>query len=503
MNINISFGQSAYLDKDFGDNGKVVTHFQSQDSHGNAIVIQSDGKILVAGYTDYAEFSDFVLLRYKVDGSVDSTFGENGKVYTDFGSVNEFAGSIAIQQNGKIIVAGNTNDFFALARYNDNGTIDSLFGDNGKVTTSIPDYGFYNCRSLAIQQDGKFLLAGSLGYYGALVRYNSDGSPDDSFGEEGKAIMDFGNMGDEYVFVSMALQPDKKIIVAGFSYVSGYDFTVLRFNENGTLDSLFGTDGKATADILNSPDDRATSVAIQPDGKIIVTGWSGVFDAERTDWDFGMARFNADGTLDDSFGIGGTVVTDLHNFRDDRPESLAIQSDGKILVAGTIYTVGYSDFALVRYNTDGTLDTAFNSNGIIITDIGNSTSDNGETLIVQDDGKILVAGTSNYNIAIVRYLSELNISHVDFSSAPDNLLIYPVPISNEAILKYSLDRDEILNINLYDNTGKIIQNFINKEKRQQGRYSEVLILDSSLSPGHYILELSTPDKKAIVKIIKQ
>ncbi|UCH13270.1 MAG: T9SS type A sorting domain-containing protein, partial [Bacteroidales bacterium] len=343
----------------------------------------------------------------------------------------------------------------------------------------------------------------SIGYEGALIRYNSDGSPDDSFGEEGRIILDFGNMGDEYVFVSMALQQDNKIVVAGFSYVSDYDFTVLRYNENGTLDSLFGEDGKAVADIMDSSDDRATSVVIQPDGKVIVAGWSGVFGVEGSGWDFGLARFNTDGTLDYSFGNEGTVLSDLCNFWDDRPESVAIQSDGKILVAGCSYTVGYSDFALARYNTDGTLDTTFNSSGIIITDIGNSTYDNGIAMAVQDDGKIIIAGISGDNIAIARYLSDLNISNVDFSSAPDNLLIYPVPVSNEAILKYYLDRNEIISITLYDNTGKKIQSFINREKRQRGQNSEILVFSSSLSPGYYILELSTTNKKAGVKIIKQ
>jgi len=356
---------------------------------------------------------------------------------------------------------------------------------------------------LAVQQDEKILLAGSIGEYGALVRYNSDGSPDDSFGEEGKVIVNFGNLGDEYVFVSMALQSDEKIVVAGFSWVEDYDFTVMRFNKNGILDSLFGEDGKVTADIFNSPDDRATSIAIQQDGKIIVTGWSGIIDAERTDWDFGMIRFNADGTPDDSFGNNGRVLNDLNNFRDDRPESLAIQPDGKILVAGYTYTVGYSDFALARYNTNGTLDTTFNSSGIIITDIGSSSYDYGKALIVQDDGKILMAGTSNYNIAVARYLSELNLSQVDFSVDNNDLLIYPVPVNSVSILRYTLKKDEILSLNLYDNSGKVIQNFVNKEKRQKGQNIEILIFGSSLAPGSYILELSSPDNKVSIKIIKQ
>ena len=275
VNMTISSGQSAYLDKDFGNDGKVVAHFQDQVSHCNATAIQSDGKILVAGYTGLGGFSDFVLIRYNIDGSIDSAFGESGKVSPDFASVNELAQSVDVQQDGKIVVAGGTNDFFALARYNSHGIIDSLFGEHGKVTTNITDYGHYMCGSMAVLQDGKLLLAGSIGYNGALVRYNNDGSPDDSFGEEGRIILDFGNMGDEYVFVSMALQQDNKIVVAGFSYVSDYDFTVLRYNENGKLDSLFGEDGKAIPDIMDSSDDRATSVVIQPDGKIIVAGWSG------------------------------------------------------------------------------------------------------------------------------------------------------------------------------------------------------------------------------------
>ncbi len=503
ISIKTCVCQTAFLDKDFGDEGKVITGFRNYDSHCNAIDVQPDGKILAAGYKDYAALSDFIILRYNINGSIDTEFGEDGIVYTDFGSVNEFAEAISVQQDGKIIVAGNTNGFFAMARYNNNGTIDSLFGDNGKVITYITDHGYYKCGSVAVRQDEKILLAGSTGYDGALLRYNSDGSPDSSFGEEGIVIVNFGNLGDEYVFVSMAVQKDHKIVVAGFSYVEDYDFTVMRFYEDGKPDSLFGENGKVTADIFNSPDDRATSLTLQQDGKIIVAGWSGAFSMERTDWDFGIIRFNTDGTPDNSFGNEGRVLADLNNLWDDRPESVAMQPDGKILVAGYSYTVGYSDYALVRFNTDGTPDTTFGINGIVISDIAGSSYDYGKALHVQDDGKILVAGTSDNNIAVIRYLPELVMSYKDFSNACNNLIVYPVPIDREAIFNYTLNRDEIISVNLYDNTGKMIQNFINRKKRYDGQNQEILIFDKSITSGYYVLELGTPDKKAGIRIIKR
>ena len=498
----IIFGQSPYLDEDFGTGGKVITNPGYQGSRGNSVLIQPDGKILMAGYTYIIGESDFALMRYNTDGTMDNSFSQDGKVFTDFESAYEYARSLAIQQDGKIIVAGNSNTFFALARYNPDGAIDSSFGQYGKVTTDFADEGYYKCGPLTILPDGKILLAGSLGETGALVRYKPDGTPDSTFCEDGKLEVDFGDTNDEYLSVSMAVQQDGKIVVSGFSSGFDCDFTVLRYKPDGSLDSLFGTDGKVTTDIYNSTDDRSRALTIQQDGKILVTGWSGLQSDGRNDWDFGVARYNTDGTPDASFGQDGKVITDLKGLWDDRPEAIAVQSDGKILVAGYTYNIGESDFALMRYNTDGSPDSTINGSGLITTDFNNSSNDQGLSLAVQPDGKIIVAGFSDDNIAIVRYLPDIALRAIDLSDDGNPILVYPVPVANEAILKYSLYRDEILSISLYDNTGNKVQSFIDKEKRAAGVHTEAVNVNPLLSPGGYILELRTPSKRVYMKIIK-
>ncbi|HYV92880.1 MAG TPA: T9SS type A sorting domain-containing protein [Chitinophagales bacterium] len=344
------------------------------------------------------------------DGSLDPTFGTNGVVTTPIGFTDESAHSIAIQPNGKIVVAGSSEngpqDDFALVRYNTDGSLDNTFSTDGKVTTPIGTYEDYG-NSVAIQSDGKIVVAGSSynsNYYldFAVVRYNTNGVLDTSFDTDGIVITNIGTHDDRAN--SMAIQNDGKIVVAGYSYngADGY-FAVVRYNTNGSLDSTFDTDGKVTT-AFGSIINWGYAVAIQNDGKIVVVGLAGNFFNSH----FALVRYNTDGSLDSSFDADGKVTTAV-GVNYDGGYAIAIQSDGKIVAAGYSSSPDGSDddFALVRYNNDGSLDTTLDNDGKVSTPFG-PFADTGNSVAIQSDGKIVVAGYSvvggtNYYFALVRY----------------------------------------------------------------------------------------------------
>ena len=402
------------LDTSFGGGDGIVTTAVGYMDYGNSVAVQADGKILVAGSSNngYKSYSDFALTRYNSDGTPDTSFDSDGIVTTDIGNSSDSGQSVAVQADGKILVAGysnnGSNSDFALVRYNSDGTPDNSFDSDGIVTTAVgtsSDYGY----SLAVQADGKILVAGYSNNGSnndfALVRYNSDGTTDNSFDSDGIVTTAIGTSND--YGNSVAVQADGKILVGGYSTNGSNfdfaDFALVRYNANGTPDNSFDTDGIVTTDFGTS-NDRGQSVAVQADGKILVAGTS--YNGGSNDG-FALVRYNANGTTDTSFDTDGIVTTDIGN-SSDSGQSVAVQADGKILVAGDSYNGSTNyDFALVRYNTNGTTDTSFDSDGKVTTDVG-TTNDSGYSVAVQADGKILVAGDSGYpnrssDIVLVRY----------------------------------------------------------------------------------------------------
>ena len=391
------------LDESFGAGGIVTTNIAND--FANEVVTQSDGKIVVVGYTLTGSDSDFAVVRYNTNGSLDTSFGTGGKVTTDIGSADDDAYSIALQTDGKIVVVGYTdngsNTDFAVVRYNTNGSLDTSFDSDGKLTTDIgtgtDDYAY----SIALQTDGKIVVVGFTYNVSnsdfAVVRYNTNGSLDTSFGTGGKVTTSVGSSDDDANGV--VIQSDGKIVVAGNTYVGTFtDFAVVRYNTSGSLDESFGAGGIVTTSI-GSRNDFANEVVTQSDGKIVVAGSS----SNGLDDDFAVVRYNTNGSLDTSFGTDGKVTT---NITDDYAVSLVLQSDGKIVVAGTVYIGSNLDFAVVRYNTNGSLDTSFGTGGKVTTNIG-SGRDEAFSVVLQSDGKIVVAGNTYVgtftDFAVVRY----------------------------------------------------------------------------------------------------
>ena len=301
--------------------GKSVIDFGLCET-GSSIVLQADKKILVAGSScagfkrDFA-LSDFALARFNADGRLDKTFSGDGILTTDFGSL-DYCFGLTMQSDGKILAAGTSNSCFALARYNPDGTLDTSFSDDGKVTTNIPAYTtdilsyFYAYMSVA-QVDGKILLAGGSNNHDfLLLRFNMDGTPDTTFSGDGKLTTDFNKGWD--CANSLVVQPNGKILIAGFTStdVQMLNFAVARYNQDGTPDTTFSDDGMLTTDFIGGyySWSAAESVTIQPDDgkmKILVAGLA--YYAGR--YDFALARYNPDGTPDTSFDGDGKVTTGL------------------------------------------------------------------------------------------------------------------------------------------------------------------------------------------------
>jgi uncharacterized delta-60 repeat protein len=406
------------LDPSFGAGGIVTTDFAGGGDAAAGIAVQTDGKLVVAGnaFNNASSNFTFAVARYNSNGTLDASFGIGGKATTDVGGRFEFATAVAMQGDGKIVVAGNTvigffNDF-ALVRFNSNGTLDTSFGTGGKVLT---DFGVSaQSDSIAVQPDGKILVAGFANLDGGdnfeVVRYNSDGTLDTSFGTGGKVTTDFGLSTQGFSFAqanSLAVQQDGKIVLAGMAVLNSVrNFAVVRYNSNGTLDAGFGNGGKVTTPFAtpnpSSDNVSAESVAVQPDGKIVAAGLAG--------FDVALARYNSNGTIDPGFGTGGKVTTSISPSYDSA-SSVSIQRDGKIVVAGRTVTLSDGNFhsLLVRYNSNGMLDTAFGAGGNL-TNIFGGDNEAVSSIAIQLDGKIVAAGgvtvNGNSDFALARFNSE-------------------------------------------------------------------------------------------------
>lgn len=386
------------LDATFGTDGKAsATAFGGDRS---AMALQADGKIVIVGGT----FTDFVLARFNADGTPDTSFDADGKVTTDMVSgEQEEALGVAIQVDGKIVVVGNTGtpgpggpSNFAVARYNTNGSLDTSFGSGGKIVSGV----LGNAYAVAIQPDGKIVVAGEIQISSGadfanfvLARYNVNGTLDASFGAAGQLATDIG--AGTNTARNIVLQANGAIVVSGepIGTFTGSDHTdVVRYDTNGNPDPSFGIGGKLTLNAARVGE----GLALQGDGKLVLTGTVDVTAPPAvpgTVTEFAVRRLNADGSPDGTFGTAGAASTSISGQR-DAAQAVALQSDGKIVVAGRSSNINVN-FAVARFNSNGTLDTGFGGNGggKLTVDFFGAT-DIAESVAVQPDGKIVLGGVA-------------------------------------------------------------------------------------------------------------
>ncbi len=390
------------LDTSFGANGKVVSALGTGADVINASVLQTDGKIVVGGSSYTGSKTDFALVRYNSNGSLDTSFGTGGVVTTAIGTGTDVINALTLQSDGKLVAVGNTGSDTVIARYTSAGQLDTSFGTGGKVVQNLSGLGAGESLDAVIQQsDGKLVAAGfvvtgtvlSATPNAFVVRFLSSGALDTTFGTSGKLLIPITT---NYQVFTLVQQSDSKLVLAGGSAA----FLVARVTSAGVMDSTFGVNGKVLTDI-GTGNDVARKLLVQTDGKFVVGG-----SASSGNNDFAVVRYNSNGSLDTSFNATGKLVTAI-TAGSDVIYDLELQSDGKYVAAGASSTGGSDlDFTVVRYNNDGSLDSSFGAAGAVVTAIG-AAADVGKALLIQSDKKLVLAGISNNgsdnDFALVRY----------------------------------------------------------------------------------------------------
>lgn len=387
-------------DTTFGDGGGSTVSFTSGNDYAYSVAIEPGGKILLAGGSSAGDFS---VLRLLANGNPDPAFGTAGKSIHKFG-LFELARGVSPLTGGKILVcgaglvSGGSRDF-AIMRLSADGSLDSTFGTGGITTTDLQGGFNESVTCMTVDANGSATVAGASRGKFALVRYTPAGALDPSFGSGGKVFTTSSSAGEESVN-AIATQGDGKIVVAGQSTANGNpDMVVARYLPNGTPDPSFGTGGKAVLQLFDDTlPDAANGLTVLPDGKILIAGTS--------DDSYAVVRLTATGALDPSFGTDGSTIIGYDDSI-DAGNALALQTDGKILVAGTSTIDGRDYFGLLRFTAAGKLDRSFGG-GALLTLITDG-SDTGRALAVQQDGRIVVAGDGGSlgarDFGVVRYES--------------------------------------------------------------------------------------------------
>lgn len=338
------------LDTTFGTGGPMIVDFGEADNAGYAIALQSDGKIIIGGYSTASGSGS--LTRYHGDGSLDTHFGVNGSL----GGMGTLT-TVLVQPDGKILASGQYGNLY---RFQSDGETDTAFGSAGQVTLEY-------IQAIALQPDGKIVAAGGVWSDGILARFNSNGNPDTSFNTT-------GILATSWEISAVAVQPDGKILTA-----SGAN--LIRYNANGSLDTTFGAGGTAGTSLA------INALILQADGKILAAGSSG--------GNFSLTRCNANGSADTSFGTNGTATTDFGG-SEEWGNALAVQVDGRIVVAGETNQDGTTKIALAGYLSNGSPDNGFDTDGKLYTSFTTMTDvyipGDGPDVAIQPDGQIVLVG---------------------------------------------------------------------------------------------------------------
>lgn len=497
--------QDGSLDTSFGTNGKVVTDIYGLGDEAHDIVVQSDGKILVAGFCRVSVGnSDFCVVRYNTDGSIDTGFGINGVASVNivaFSSNNnssDEAQRVFIQNDGKIVLTGlstnrsNSDDYYAAARFNSDGVLDTTYGTNGTVIFDFGGRDSGRPADATMLDNNKVIISGYTGSPRdfASGQLDATGNLDQNFSIDGKQTTDVGGTFDE----AYAVTND----ASGNIYVAGEgdnDFSIIKYSPSGRLDTTFNSNGIVSTNIATG-EIGIRSLAILPDGKIMAVG---VIFSSTTDRDIILIKYNDDGSLDTSFGTNGYSRFDIDAGSEDIARSLTLQNDGKIVVSGSLFTAGDSYFFTTRFNTDGTIDNSFSGNGVRIETFGPGFNI-AYTVKMQPDGKLLVAGYvgnssgNSSDFAIARYNNTDTLSINDKNAALE-ISLHPNPTSDLLNIE---SRVLINRISITDSSGRIV--FVKEVAN-----NEVLqaIPVQQLISGLYFATISAPGATQVIKFIKK
>lgn len=461
---NLLLAQNAGdLDPTFGVGGTAVIDVGTGYDPCYGLIIQPDGKIVIGGTAALNGGWYPTLVRMNPDGTLDNTFDGDGITSSDVphGTYNADANPLALQTDGKLLFTFGTAILgvggLAVTRFNSDGSIDTSYGTNGTAITTVMEYS-NDAFSLVLQADGKAVVVGrgspaiGLGNQIVAVRYTSNGQLDETFADGGIYLGDVGLGG---VIYDVRQATDGKIVMLGNITTSeGSDYVLMRLNENGTLDNSFNEDG-----IFNFNTEEYEfykCLTVKEDGSIVAAGG---FDAlDGTGINIALASVTSTGEFDTTFGTDGVTITAIGNDT-DRPEAVMVAPDGKILVVGT-HEDFYGYGAVLRYNADGTLDNTFGENGIALIDAYNYKVQN---IKLQADGKIVIAGFQyfegvgdpDYSASRLLYDDADGVN--DESIVEDMFSIYPNPTNDVLTLNWkNSTANEQVDISITDINGKIV-----------------------------------------------
>ncbi len=408
-----ALAEPADLDPTFSGDGKVLTPYEPDPASPSALVVQPDGKIVVVGGVGNtsgrsarttAELIDFLFTRYLPNGKLDRTFGGDGSVRIHVGSGDNEGSAIALQPDGRIVAAGYAltggGTRIAVVRLLQNGRLDRSFGGDGKVVTPFFAHAF--AYDVAVQPDGKIVVAGDAGDAGrdfAVLRYRPNGALDRSFGPD-----DDGKVTSEFgsapsSIADVAIRPNGKILAVGRALPAGNVIALAQYTRAGAPDPQFGQDGRLTTALGDHSAGRA--LALQPDGRAVVAAYREV----GSNYDFALLRYLASGTLDGTFGTDGRVITPV-GAGDDLAEAVALQPNGRIVVSGSSEkTPSTRNLAFTRHGTDGRLDPSFSEDGKLEVDLG-LVYTSSVALGLQRNGRIVSANFHPGGLSLVALLAE-------------------------------------------------------------------------------------------------
>lgn len=490
----ISFSQSGNLDSSFNSDGIAIANLTSNIDQGYKVLFAPGSKIMVLTIAGVGGNQGTVVIKYRSDGIIDSTYGIDGKIFV----ANELAGDAVLTTDGSIVASGlHSNSSFLLFKLNSDGNIDSSFGNSGFVTTDVIDSGTLLTSTMLLQSDGKIVLAATFQpWFGGpkifLVRYTSAGIIDNTFGNNGTVVTVFAL---HPLWASrLARDSDDKIYL-----LANDDFfrVVVRYNQNGTVDSSFGFNGSAKVD---SSDNFATidnsGITVQDDGKICVTMVKDLL----TTYDVIIARLTPNGILDNTFGNLGKVTKGIRDF--DIPKDIALQSDHKIVVTGAAQDYSQrSSIFLIRYNVNGVLDSSFGVNGIVTTSIG-SQSCGPNSMLIQPDGKIVITGANlnagDEEVCTVRYLGSTETGIISLPLDVNHVKIFPNPFNTSTTITFT---NHILpvSVQLIDKLGREVP--LQYYTTQQGSLTLLTIDLGELLSGVYFLSVISGEKRAVAKVM--
>ncbi|WP_026452113.1 T9SS type A sorting domain-containing protein [Aequorivita capsosiphonis] len=496
MSVTITNAQSGVLDPTFGTDGIVTTAISPKYNNVSTTIVQADGKILVAGDAGTPSTYQMTIARYNTDGSLDSTFGDAGTLRFNVGPLKSFIMDLVQQPDGKIIIGGRTWDDvsgnFALVRLNEDGSFDDTFGINGVsyITTAENDV----AEAMSLLDDGKILMTGYRNENFTVAKFNADGSVDTTFGVDGWSVLTFDNASG--YATDMAVQNDGKIVISGFGLNGNNRFqvTAARLNMDGSADNSFGINGKVIFNV-GAWNDFGESLAIQSDGKILIAGHKWIANAQQRH-DFFVARLNTDGSIDTSYGNDGAGTARLVDGA-NYTSGMVLQADEKPILVGSTTFNGEYKMAMVRFTTDGFPDFSFGDEGMVsIDNVG--LEDYGRAIALQADEKIILAGDfytfsgTESEFVVTRFLNDGMVGTEDFQNVEFRL--YPNP-ANEQITVELSDASPTYQLEIFDVLGKKVYT---SEIQKSGNIDV-----SALAQGTYLLKLNSENKTNVVRFVKK